>query len=450
MKKIKIAIMLIIIIIIILIIAILSINSNNYINISNDSKNVTSIENYMQLTPEELEDESRQGVVGEVKKQEIINESDYITLEKCILDFMNRINKNSSIYFGRQGKIVSDQEINNISLQLLSENYINKNYINLDNIDEFIYAINKDVLFVPVKIRKFYKLERVNSFVIEGFLEDREYNNIMKIMLILNLDTTNNTYSIEILNNNQDINSITPSKLDQIDINDYNTYEYMQITEENIIKEITYLYKKTILGYPEIFYNNYLNSDYKKQKFKNLEEFKSYVERNKSLLQKIEVKKYDKVENNDNTIYILEDQYENIFMVSYNTIVNYKVYLDNYTIELNKFKEQYNEANEEAKIYYNIDKVRQMFNFKDYESIYNKLNTTFRNNNFSNISELEKYLKSSIYNINFIEVNNSTKNDEYYVCECTLKNQENSSESKNMTIIMKLIDSNNFEMSFSF
>ena len=38
----------------------------------------------------------------------------------------------------------------------------------------------------------------------------------------------------------------------------------------------------------------------------------------------------------------------------------------------------------------------------------------------------------------------------YYICDCVLRNQENDKEYKDMTIIMKLVDDNNFEMSFSF
>lgn len=458
MKKIKIAIACVLIIILILIIAIVynsNLDNNNNLNIleNNNAVNNLEVNNEIILSEEELEAESLQGSVEGENKQALITDSDYITLKNCVYSFLDFINSNSSTYYGGNGeKIVEDKEIKNISLQLLSKNYINKNAITINNIDKFIYNINKKVLFIPTKIIKFYELEQVNSFVIEGYLEDNNYEPMIGIKFILNMDTTNNTYSIEILNVNQNINNVIPDKLNEIQKNDYNTYQYTQLTETNIINEISAMYKKTVLGYPELFYNNYLNTDYRKNRFNNLEEFKKYVESNKDIIKKINIKKYKKISNdNGSTTYILEDQYENTIIVEYKSIVDYKVYLDTYTVELDTFKEEYNNSkNDESKLSLQLGKITQMLNNKDYNAIYNKLNETFRNNNFTNVSKLEEYLKNNIYNINSLVISECEENDDYYVCKATIINQENTNESKDINLIIKLIDSNNFEMSFSF
>ena len=90
-----------------------------------------------------------------------------------------------------------------------------------------------------------------------------------------------------------------------------------------------------------------------------------------------------------------------------------------------------------------------MLNTKDYNAIYKKLNATFRNNNYKNINQLAQYLQKKTYDINTIAVEDIEKNGDYYVCSCTLTNQKNEQEEKNMTIMIKLIDDNNFEMSFN-
>ena len=107
MKKLKILTIFFSIIILILTICIVILKANGKNNNSND--NNTLYGNQI-ISNEELEAESRQGITGETKDEPIINESDYITLVKCIDSFLNKINRNSSIYFGREGQRTSTDE----------------------------------------------------------------------------------------------------------------------------------------------------------------------------------------------------------------------------------------------------------------------------------------------------------------------------------------------------
>ena len=58
-------------------------------------------------------------------------------------------------------------------------------------------------------------------------------------------------------------------------------------------------------------------------------------------------------------------------------------------------------------------------------------------------------LKKNTYEINSIKVENKNQQNDYYVCECTLVDQTNTEQTKKMTIMIKLLDNNNFSMSFS-
>lgn len=447
MKKLKILTIFFSIIILILTICIVILKANGKNNNSND--NNTLYGNQI-ISNEELEAESRQGITGETKDEPIINESDYITLVKCIDSFLNKINRNSSIYFGREGQRTStDEEINNGILKLLSEDYINKNNITTNNIKNYIYNINKSSMFIPREIIKYYESEQVNSFVINGLVEDKDYNPIMEISLILNIDTKNVTYSIEILNTKQNLNTIKPKQIKEIEIKSSNEFKYMQLTDENIIQTIRDVYIGTVIGYPEIFYNSYLAEDYKKAKFSNVAEFKDYISKNTNRIKETAILKYNKTENEQETTYILEDKYGNNYILKYNSINKYKMYLDSYTVDLDVFKENYEKASDEEKVSLNVGKFKQMLNTKDYNTIYNKLNETFRKNNFSTVSKLEEYLKKNTYEINSIKVENKNQQNDYYVCECTLVDQTNTEQTKKMTIMIKLLDNNNFSMSFS-
>lgn len=447
MKKLKILTIFFSIIILILTICIVILKANGKNNNSND--NNTLYENQI-ISDEELEAESRQGITGETKDEPIINESDYITLVKCIDSFLNKINRNSSIYFGREGQRTStDEEINNGILKLLSEDYINKNNITTNNIKNYIYNINKSSMFIPREIIKYYESEQVNSFVINGLVEDKDYNPIMEISLILNIDTKNVTYSIEILNTKQNLNTIKPKQIKEIEIKSSNEFKYMQLTDENIIQTIRDVYIGTVIGYPEIFYNNYLAEDYKKAKFSNITEFKNYVSRNAERIKNTVIIKYSKNENDQETVYVLEDEYENNYIVKYKSINSYKMYLDTYTIPLNEIKENYQKGNDIEKININIINFKQMLNTKDYNSLYNKLDSTFKSNNFKNVKILEEYLEKNIYRINNININEKSQQDNYYVCLCTLINQEDNSQTKNLTIMIKLLDDDNYSISFN-
>lgn len=452
MKKMKILIIIMVILIILFSVLLYFTIQRNNSSISNSIENVNA-------NTDNLDEQENNKIYTETEHTDIdeysdIGEIDYFTLEHCIVSFFDTINRNNSLYYGAGGqKISTDEEINSLIIKLLSNEYINKNNITSDNVDKYVYNFDKEVLFVPIQVRKFYEKNQVNSFVIKGLIEDLEYTSISEVMLIVNVDTTNDTYSVEIIKNYSTINSITPTKLDKIEKNNNNTCSFITFNhEKTTIEEITSLYKKTALGYPELFYNSYLNTNYKNNRFKNLEDFKKYIENNKDIIKKINIKKYKKI-NNDNgsSTYILEDQYENIIIVEYKSIVDYKVYLDKYTVELDIFKEEYNNSkDDESKLSIQLGKITQMLNNKDYNAIYNKLNETFRNNNFTNVPSLEEYLKNNIYNINSVVISDYEKNDDYYVCKATIINQENTNESKDINLIIKLIDSNNFEMSFSF
>lgn len=240
---------------------------------------------------------------------------------------------------------------------------------------------------------------------------------------------------------NYDVNKITR--------NDNNEFMYDTESDKKIANSYFSNYSELLEYYPEEAYNR-LDSEYKNARYKSLEAFKEYVSKISYTIYTMNINKY-KVHKTDNyTDYLCTDQYNNYYIFrEKDGIMNYTVFLDSYTVDLDVFKENYEKASDEEKVSLNIGKFKQMLNTKDYNTIYNKLNETFRKNNFSTVSKLEEYLKKNTYEINSIKVENKTQQNDYYVCECTLVDQTNTEQTKKMTIMIKLLDNNNFSMSFS-
>ncbi len=191
-----------------------------------------------------------------------------------------------------------------------------------------------------------------------------------------------------------------------------------------------------------------LNTNYANKKFGGYSKFENYI---KNLGYVPSINQFKTYSTKDYTDYICTDQYNNYYIFrQQGGIMRYSVFLDSYTVELDTFKQNYEQADENTKVAIQIGKFKQMLNTKDFNAIYNKLNTVFKNNNFNTVSKLETYLKNNVYDINTIEIEDCNQNNDYYVCKCILINQKNTKEQKNITIIMKLIDFNNFEMSFNF
>lgn len=385
-----------------------------------------------------------------IEEPPVFTESDYMTIKKCITGFLNTINKNNSAYYGADGtRTSSDEEIAEKEISLLSQDFISKNNITAKNISQYVYNLKTNTFFVPTEVKKFYELNEVSSFVVKGMVEDTEYHPIMEVVLIVNLDTEQSTYSVEIIKEKNDISTVIPTQLDKIEKNDYNEFAITESTNENIIKETVNTFKQTILGYPEVCYNKFMPAEYKQAKFANANAFKTYVQRNRELIEQINIKGYQKIDGGNRTTYILVDQYQNRYILNYRSMIDYTMTLDYYTIAVDTFKNAYDSADEDVKVSTQMNKLQQMLNFKDYNAIYSKLNATFRNNNYQNVNKLAQYLDNNTYALNTIEVNNMEQRDGYYICTCTLKNQKNTQEQKNMTIMIKLNDYNNFEMSFS-
>lgn len=449
MNKIKNSIILMVTIIIVLLIIILIV----CINLKKKNSRIHHI-------PED--DIDTQGDVGEVleitnEEVNVDNMSTIKTVESVIQRYFDTINRNSSRYYGKNEdgeyiKIISDEEIKQQILEILSDEYKNTKGININNISTTIELLDEDLEIIVLQMKEVIN-ENIEKFCVNAIAINNEDKIKYNFCMFVNLDNTNKTFSIEPIDD-------TSKSFDELRIT--NNDVPIIPSNNNQYKIISYGYEQTINKYMNDFkklYNadinisyNYLNEDYRKKKFNDINDYKNYMIRNQSRFQVANIVKYRVNYNDDYTEFVCVDQndYYYLFRQQKNNPLNYSIIMDTYTLELPEFTEKYDKSNDQQKIGMNIEKIVSAINCKDYEYIYSKFDETFKSNNFQNVSQLEEVLKKNLFDVNKVTYEKFTEiGDDIYTYNIILYNPEQETSQK-MTIVMKLLENRDFVMSFSF
>lgn len=436
MKKIIIPIIIVIIIIICIIISLIVLKV--------DEKNGPQ---YNESTYEQTLQQEAENTVTEQQEKELI-----YNVEQCVDSYLDAINTNNSIYYAydennNYQKVVNENEI---ILDILSTEYINKSNINTDNIDSNIEKLDTEVFFIPLQT-KYIKNGYMYKYAISGYITDFNYNVIRNLNLIVNLDTNNYTYSIEPLNGeNINIENVQLNNtLDKVEKNDNNTFKYISTNAEDEARRYLDTYKKMILSNPEEAYNR-LDGEYRDKRFGSLGEFEEYINENRQDFLTLQPTDYLLNTYDEYSEYVCRDKYQNLYIFRAKNPLDYAVLLDTYTIITDNFKTTYDKSSDEYKVAMNIDKWIQMINARDYKTAYNYLDETFRNNNFGSEEAFEQYMKENFplhYDLQFGQTSN---NNGVYEQEIILTDITGaSSEQIEKTVIMQLGENYQFVMSFN-
>lgn len=391
------------------------------------------------------------------------SENDFFTLEKQI--------KNFFLYYNAENK--------NAIYDVLDTQYISNNNMTMENCIEEIAKIYKESANNYSQEIAYFRESRAKPiYYIKGIIQNNKGTENCYITIFWDLD--NNTYSIKPITEkeyNQYISEELKEKNDfLIEKKQYNKLERITLTNEEKAEKYFKSYIKSALYNIEQSYQ-ILEPNYRNAKFPNIDTYIEYLSRKKSKLQSMDtdnIKSIDEFANEtEYTKYINNLNFKGLEQYSFNSNMNkktcicidnfgynyifnitgamqYTVILDTYTLDLPEFIEKYDSGNDETKLTLNVGRVIEAINNKDYEYVYNKLNETFRNNNFSDISIFEKFIENNFYEINEVVEFSYKQEGNVYVCTIGLKNKENSSDNlKSVTILIQLLDNRNFEISFS-
>ena len=118
---------------------------------------------------------------------------------------------------------------------------------------------------------------------------------------------------------------------DHYDINEIN---YLYISTEDVIRKYFNDYKNILINNKEEAYN-LLNKDYREKRFNNYDNFLSYLDNNVTeYTYSLGIDKYSVSSINGKKVYNVIANNKNQFIFKENTIMNYEVYLDDYTVEI--------------------------------------------------------------------------------------------------------------------
>lgn len=432
MKKLYYLIISIIIIIVIMVICILfylKSNQNKY----NDNENINIIEKVS--TQKKFNEVNDRNDYYDIKK--ILNK--YIIYARQVYGWMNS-QKYESDDISTEGKeafysILDNEYIKDMNIQKNDLNKIIKEYQSEECILNKLYFYN-----ISDNLKLYYSQITIDNENLNLLIKVDNKNETYSVFL--NDYVSKNGYSIdtEIQNMKIDSNSIERNK--------FNTYRKSNINDDYIIVDYIDDIKNKLISNPKNVYQNMLEQEYREKRFESLQNFINYINQNKEEIESIEAKKY--IILNEKHEYIIQDQYDNYYVINEKAIMDYTIRFDLYTISEDEFSSSYKSATNEKKVQMNISKFIQMINRHDYKTAYSCLATSFKNNYTLTGEKFIEAVKNKFFTYNNVEyvkcdeVGNNTYAYEIKLTDLTGNNQEE----KTITIIMKLNDEENFEMSF--
>lgn len=369
----------------------------------------------------------------------------YISAKNCINKYLKKI------YYARHPELVenesdpeSTEEIKSAIIDMLYKPYIEESNIIVDNLLNKVYDVDQNYFIDILDMRQILD-KRIQTYYIYGKISGDQ-----KIYLVLYIDDYNAVFAIQPLNeeyNNIDEINIR-KEIDEIEPTYNNRTIYSEVNEQTICTNYLIKYKSNLLNNTEQAYN-LLEEDYRNAKFGNLENFQEYLKDNEDIIDKITLKYYGVNKNDDYTEYICQDVYENYYIFQVKSVFDYKVILDTYTIDLPGFVEVYKNASNEDRVLMNIQRFFYAIEDEDYRYAYNKLDETFKTNNFATLEEFENYAKTNFFKRNTLSAGKAEKQGNIYLYNITIKDaSEESNKERTTSFVMKLGEGTDFVMSF--
>lgn len=365
---------------------------------------------------------------------------------------------NAGNYYATEDtQIISQAEKDNAQIlyNMLDAEYITAKGITADNLKSNLTEIGQ----VTAYINNMYVIpetDNIDVYVVSGELKETVNATGTDFELIVKLDKTNKTFSVipqeyvtEKYGNIVEGQSLDITVEQSIAINANNTYTEREITEETYLKDLFAEIRTELLNDYEEAYNH-LDEEYRTKKFATLDEFSNFTSEKEEEYKSMALAQYQVTEQDGYTQYVLVDQNGKYYIVNETAVMKYNTMLDTYTVDLPQFKERYNSSNDAEKAGLNLQKIVDALNNNDYEYVYNKLDETFKSNNFQTLESFEQYIQDNLYTSANVEFSNYQNSGELHIFDATFTDKNNeSSNAITKTFIVKLLEGTDFVMSFN-
>lgn len=395
-------------------------NYNTYFTVRNILNEYVSY--IQQLNGDVLVDGEREGVEQEVAEQRL--------QESSIKTIKNILNETYLTEF----EMNDNKIIEKYNIYSRNGNYQQDMNYNYSIIEMYFYEKNEDIIVVLTELE----------------LNEHSLN------LLIKMDYTNNTYTIFENEYIEQYNYSKDMSLDAINIEDdniqnngYNIFIPANISLKDVAQEYYYDFKNKMLTNTQESFN-ILNEEYRLAKFGTFEQYNEFILENMQDIQNTSIESYMVNDYNDYTEFVCIDNKGRYYIIKENKIMDYEIMLDTYTVDFPEFVEEYNASNNEKKGLLNIQKIFEAINMKDYQYIYNKLDETFKQNNFSTVEALESYITETFYENNSVECSDYQTTQDLHIYEITIEDKNNpDAQAITKNFIVKLLDGTDFVMSFS-
>lgn len=396
-------------------------------------------------------------IVSTIEKVEVVN--NYYMAKSCIDKFYQYLTKiNTDDYrIPDEETMYAEEKIKKQAVyEMLDGRYISYNNITMDNVFEKIQQIGDS----RVIINDMYVSQKdINTYayIIYGKLIENETQNETEFNMILEIDMLNRTFKLILQDYiSKNIGSITEGEELKFDIpkeiekETYNTFDYNNISEQTYVTDLFDELKTDLMYNYKRTYEK-LDKDYRAKRFTSYEDFETYAKEKSRKSLEMQLDTYEKTKIDDDiTRYVFKDKNDNYYILYETSIMQYTVILDTYTVDLPEFTEKYNNAEDSEKVLLNIQKVFSAINDGDYRYVYNKLDSTFKQNNFPTEADFENYIKQKFYEKNSVSCSNYKTSGNLHIYETSIRNKDDdNSAEKTKNIIMQLKEGTDFVMSFN-
>ena len=362
------------------------------------------------------------------------NATRFFTVQDCIQTYIDAINNNDA------------QAI----LNKLSTTYKEDNSIHESNISNLINLYNGNTF--TAKEMEILRGDRIFQYRVYGYLTNDQGRQYM--YLKVKTDKNNRTFEIEPYigeeyTSLEDI-PLEEANIDEIAKNDNNTFSYRDISKEEISRIYQRYYTNLEIERPEEAYEM-LDVSYKQERFPTIDDFKMYVEENREAIEQASLSGYS-VNNEDNiTKYVIRDSYNNQYIIEEESIMNFTIQLDSYTIPDPTYTEEYAQLPDSEKASANVGIFMQMINTKDYTHAYEKLADGFKNNYFQSVDQFKEYVRNNWHNVNKYTINSYKNEGNVYIFDVSLNSIRELREDTtiNKTFNVLLGEGTDFTISFN-
>ena len=452
MQKTKKIIIILILILVVIAVTIIGI----YMNIVNKDE-----QDLMTSDVNDTQDETNFDNQEEIMNKEITilqTENEFFTIEKQIQNYIlyNTLKNNEAVY------------------DVLDSNYINKNNITKENASEIIDKLSS-VKDCEISLQKVYARDSIDKpiYYAQGILKGEQGKT--QIYMDVKWDTENNIYCLFPLSENEYNKYVKEEEKEEnnftIEKNEYNTMERMMLSDEDKAEKYLNSYIYNAIHNTQVAYDN-INEEYRQKKFSNFQEYVEYLNNKKEQLIALDKSRIETTDNltaeEEYQLYtnknnaglskysfdtsldakkcICVDTYGNYYIFNITGAMQYNAILDVFTIDVEGINDKYKSANQTEKLKMNTQKIIYAINDKDYKYLYNKLNASFKNNYFSDITSFKNYINQNFYSTNSVTDASYIEEGEVYICKLQISDGY---QDKTINIMQRLLENNDYEISFS-